>query len=76
MEQERSQEVYHLVDEFEKALSSNPYMGKNSQNGKVRMIVLSKQTTVFYEVLEEKNRIDLQWFWNNSKDPKELEKHL
>ncbi|MBK5213063.1 MAG: type II toxin-antitoxin system RelE/ParE family toxin [Flavobacteriaceae bacterium] len=65
-----------LVDEFKKVLSSNPYMGKISEKGQVRMFVLSKQTTVFYEVFEDKKRIDLQLFWNNSKGPKELEKYL
>lgn len=65
-----------LVDEFEKALSSNPYMGKISEKGKIRMFVLSKQTTVFYEVFEDKKRIDLQLFWNNSKNPKELERYF
>ncbi len=65
-----------LVDDFEKALSSNPYMGKISERGKIRMFVLSKQTTFFYEVFEDKKRIDLQLFWNNSKNPKELEKYL
>ena len=63
-----------LVEEFEKTLTSNPYMGKLSEKGQVRMFVLSKQTTIFYEVLEEKERIDIQLFWNNSKDPLELEK--
>lgn len=65
-----------LVDEFEKALASNPYMGKLSEKGQIRMFVLSRQTTVFYEVFEEKSRIDVQLFWNNSKDPMELEKYF
>ena len=65
-----------LVDDFEVILSSNPYIGKFSEKGQVRMFVLSKQTTVFYEVFEQKNRIDLQLFWNNSKDQKELERYF
>lgn len=65
-----------LVDEFEKALAKNPYMGKFSKKGQVRIFVLSKQTNIFYEVLEKKNRIDIQLFWNNSKDPEEFEKYF
>jgi plasmid stabilization system protein ParE len=65
-----------LVDAFEKNLATNPYMGKLSEKVQVRTFVLSKQTTVFYEVFKEKIRIDIQFFWNNTKDPKELKKYL
>ncbi len=65
-----------LVDEFTKSLSSNPYLGKISKKGDIRMFVLSEQTTVFYEVFENKNRIDLQLFWNNSRDTNELDKYF
>ena len=40
------------------------------------MFVLSRQIRVFYEVFEERNRIDIQLFWNNSRDPLELEKYF
>ncbi|HAV55243.1 MAG TPA: hypothetical protein DCX41_10005 [Aequorivita sp.] len=70
-----AEKFINLVNEFSKALSSNPYMGKISKKSGVRMFVLSKQTTVFYEVFENKKRIDLQFFWNNARDPKNLEKY-
>lgn len=65
-----------LVDDFTKSLSENPYLGKKSLKKGIRVFVLSKQTTVIYEVFEDLNRIDLQYFWNNNKNPKELEKLL
>ena len=66
----------NLVDGFTKKLSDNPYIGKKSVKEDVRVFVLSKQTTVIYEVFEDLNRKDLQFFWNNKKKPKELKKYL
>ncbi|WP_026450482.1 type II toxin-antitoxin system RelE/ParE family toxin [Aequorivita capsosiphonis] len=73
---EEAMKFVDLVEAFEKALASNPFMGKPSEKRQIRMFVLSKQTTVFHEVFEEKNRIDIQLFWNNTKDPKGLEIYL
>lgn len=53
-----------LVDDFTKTLSDNPYLGTKSTKQDIRIFVLSKQTTVIYEVFEGLNRVDLHFFWN------------
>ncbi len=66
----------NLVDDFTKRLSENPFLGKKSKKKNIRVFVLSKQTTVVYKVFEDLNKIDLIFFWNNKKSPRELEIYL
>ena len=65
-----------LVDDFITTLSGSPYLGKKSEKEDIRVFVLSKQTTVIYEVFDDLNRIDLLLFWNNKRDQNELKKLL
>jgi plasmid stabilization system protein ParE len=55
-----------LVDENLKRLSVNPLIGQIHKN--VYKIVLSKQTSLFYKIIEEEKKIELVYFWNNKKD--------
>jgi len=65
-----------LVDDFTARLCQNPFIGKPSSKKGFRAFVLSRQTTIFYQVIEAKNRIDLQLFWNNLRDPNDLKSLL
>ena len=55
-----------LVDENLKRLSVNPLIGQIHKN--VYKIVLSKQTSLFYKIIEDQKKIELVYFWNNKKD--------
>jgi plasmid stabilization system protein ParE len=65
-----------LVDDFTIQLRQNPFIGKPASKNEFRAFVLSRQTTVFYQVFEDKKRIDLQLFWNNLRDPNDLKSLL
>ena len=51
-------------------LSKNPKIGKFENN--LYSLVISKQTTLFYRIMEEISSIELIFFWNNQKNPEEL----
>ena len=55
-------------------LCQNPRIGiiKNDKYS----ILFSKQTTLFYNVKEKEETIELLLFWNNQKNPEELNKLL
>lgn len=65
-----------LVYDFIDTLSQNPSIGKYSSNRKIYSLVISKQTTLYYSVLEDINQIDLLLFWNNKQNPSHLKKLL
>lgn len=86
-----AEEVYFILrkwnlDEVEKfttlgynfinSISKNPTIGIFISKHNVYSIVISKQTTLYYRILEDGNRIDLVLFWNNKRNPKELQKLL
>ncbi|PQJ74191.1 type II toxin-antitoxin system RelE/ParE family toxin [Polaribacter gangjinensis] len=64
----------NLVDDFIINLSKNPYLGKKSNKRAIRVFVISKQTTIIYKVYEDLNKIDIIYFWNNKRNPKEMKK--
>jgi plasmid stabilization system protein ParE len=66
----------NLVDDFINNLSKNPYLGKKSNKRAIRVFVISKQTTVIYKVFDDINRIDVLYFWNNKRNPKDLKKYI
>ncbi|WP_309609892.1 hypothetical protein [Flavobacterium sp.] len=70
------QKFEDLVDEFLKTLSLKSEMGKYSTQYNCYSIVISKQTTLFYKILKDKNQLDLILFWNNAKNPNDLTKLL
>ena len=55
-----------LVDENLKRLSINPLIGQIHKN--VYKIVISKQTSLFYRIIEKDKKVELVNFWNNKKD--------
>ena len=55
-----------LVDENLKRLSVNPLIGQIHKN--VYKIVISKQTSLFYRIIEKDKKVELVYFWNNKKD--------
>lgn len=57
-----------------KKLSNNPTIGKSVND--FYSINFSKQTTLFYKVLESDQTIELLLFWNNQKNPEDLKKLL
>ena len=71
------------VDKFEnlvelnlERLSKNPEIGEFIKELNVFSIVISKQTTLYYNFNEETKVIDLYLFWNNLKNPNDLLKFL
>ncbi|WMW78428.1 hypothetical protein RF683_02990 [Flavobacterium sp. 20NA77.7] len=55
-----------LVDENLKRLSINPLIGQTHKN--VYKLVISKQTSLFYRIIEKEKKVELVYFWNNKKD--------
>jgi len=55
-----------LVNENLKRLSINPLIGQINKN--VYKIVISKQTSLFYRIIEKDKKVELVYFWNNKKD--------
>lgn len=66
----------NLVFENLKRLERNPLIGKYDNLLKVYRFVISKQTTLYYSFSSENLVIDLYLFWNNQKNPEELNKLL
>ena len=50
-----------------KLISDQPYMYKASINNNVRQAVITKQTSIFYEVHHE--FITILYFWDNRQEP-------
>ena len=57
-------------------ISITPTIGNFKSEFNCYSIVISKQTTLFYKIIEEKSQIDLVLFWNNSQNPNLLTKLL
>ncbi len=72
--QRETENFIYLVDDNLNRLSVNPFIGKPIKS--YYKLVISKQTTLYYKVIENKKRIDLLVFWNNSKSPDDLAKLL
>ena len=70
------QKFKDLVDENLLRLSNNPLIGIYNNELKIYSILISKQTTLFYDFDENTKIIDLYVFWNNSKNPVDLIKLL
>jgi len=61
-----------LVADFVEKLESGIIQGKVSSQTSMRSFVISKQTTLFFDVNENLNTIELLLFWNNKDNPKKL----
>ena len=64
--QKEVDEFVMLFDENLKRLSINPLIGQIHKN--VYKIVISKQTSLFYRIIEKDKKVELVYFWNNKKD--------
>jgi hypothetical protein len=63
-----------LVDENLSRMVQNPFIGQPIKS--IYKVVISKQTTLYYKVIESDKTIELLVFWNNQKNPSDLIKLL
>lgn len=70
------QKFQDLVIENLERLSKNPEIVIFNNEFKVYSLVLSKQTTLYYNFNSNTKIIDLYAFWNNLKNPDDLTKLL
>jgi len=64
-----------VIENFER-LSKNPEIGIFNNKFRTYSLVLSKQTTLYYNFNSNTKIIDLYAFWNNLKNPDDLSKLL
>ena len=72
-------EVDKFTDLVEKTilkLSKNSKIGIYRKDMNTYSLVISKQTTLFYDILENKSQIDLIAFWNNKQNPKYFDTYI
>lgn len=60
-----------LVFEFIEILKTGTVQGRSTYLSSTYFYVISKQTTLYYQLVSE-NTIELLLFWNNQKDPNTL----
>jgi plasmid stabilization system protein ParE len=65
-----------LVEKELERLSKNPEIGTFNKKFKVFTVVISKQTTLYYSFNNEQKVIEIHIFWNNLKNPEDLNKLL
>lgn len=65
-----------LVDDWVLKLSSGILTGKPSNIEGIRVLVISKQTSLAYKFFEKESKIELLAFWNNQVDPKTYSKYF
>ena len=70
------QKFEDLVYDYLNTLSKSPEIGIYKSENNLYSLVISKQTTLYYKIIEEKSQIDLVLFWNNSENPNLLNKLL
>ena len=69
-------ELSILVNENLNRLANNPLIGNYNPTHRNYKIVISKQTTLYYNFDETSRVIDLYIFWNNQRNPEDLRKLL
>ncbi|HQE35214.1 MAG TPA: hypothetical protein PLO52_08360 [Flavobacterium alvei] len=70
------QKFEDLVYDFLEIVSKNPKTGIYKPKNNCYSLVISKQTTLYYKIIEDKSQIDLILFWNNKQNPDDLIKLL
>lgn len=65
-----------LVYDFLEILSKKPTIGIYSKKYDTYSIVISRQSTLFYKIIEIDKVIEFVLFWNNKQNPKSFEKLL
>ncbi len=71
-----AQKFEDLVYDFLATLSKTPEIGIYNTKNNCYSLVISKQTTLYYKIIEDKSQIDLILFWNNKQNPDDLSKLL
>ncbi len=66
------QKFNDLVEENLERLANNPKIGRLNSFFNVYYLVISKQTTLYYNFDETNKTIELYLFWNNLKNPDQL----
>lgn len=61
-----------LTDAFIEKLESGIIEGKISKSTNIRSFVISKQTTLYFEVHKDIKIIELLLFWNTKQNPKKI----
>jgi len=74
--QKQIEEFIILVDQWIKRLESGTITGKPSEYDNVRILVVSKQTSLAYKIFEEESKIELITFWNNEYNPEVYNKYF
>ncbi len=70
------QKFEDLVYDFLEIVSKKPKIGIYKPKNNCYSLVISKQTTLYYKIIEDKSQIDLILFWNNKQNPDDLIKLL
>jgi plasmid stabilization system protein ParE len=70
------QKFEDLVYRFLTSLSKTPKIGIYKTKYNCYSLVISKQTTLYYKIIENKAQIDLILFWNNKQNPTVLKAML
>lgn len=70
------QKFEDLVYDFLATLSKTPETGIYNSKNNCYSLVISRQTTLYYKIIEDKSQIDLILFWNNKQNPDGLTKLL
>jgi plasmid stabilization system protein ParE len=70
------QKFQDLVYDFLAILAKTPEIGIFKSEYNCYLLVISKQTTLYYKIIEDKSQIDLILFWNNKQNPIHLKKLL
>jgi len=65
-----------LVYDYLERLTKNPEIGIFNSKFNCFSIVISKQTTLYYRILESEKKVALVLFWNNKQNPIHLKKLL
>lgn len=64
------------VDSIIEKLESGIIQGKISSQTNMRSFVISNQTTLFFDVFDDIQTVELLLFWNNKDNPKKLKRLL
>lgn len=66
----------NLVDNAIGMLAEGVIEGKVSKSTKLRSLLISKQTTMYFDFYEDTSTIELLLFWNNKYNPADLKRIL
>jgi len=62
------------VDDIINSIKQNPFAFQMSDSENIRRAVITKQTSLYYEIFEDK--IYLLTFWDNRKNPKKIKSDI